>query len=548
EFYQNSTLAKVTLRFFADQGSTWANTVSDYSLYSYLRFLEAKQGFITERQITQNTESIKKLFEDIFYLKKDFDFLNNVCKPAFSDYLVVNQRFNTISKDANEQLLNAINLSSNNINKALGVDRIEPAVCQKIEKDVFTNSRKILSDYAFLRQQIKINQEVIKMNNGSNADAQKVGFQTFVDLIQFQQNNYGWINSVSVPATYNLLFQNANPVFNEDVALEKIKDSNDYNLISAWSKNDEQKSEIKNSIDDSSLASILGHIQSKFAWFVFPGFDSVYNNIYQLFSNIAGLDPTAQQIEKSDSSISEAISTAKYFLAGAAAGPLGLLGAGIMSVLSSFGNFVLGTITSALQYGILMYLSLIVAIFIYTTMIASLILIIVAIAAILKMIMYFLEAIILAIVVDLLLFYALVTNKKEYFDAFIGRSLVVLILTPLAIVFANYIYIFISTAAIDLYLLLIGMTFDTMSIANETIIANSENSFLNGLTAMISAVSLKALGVVVVHFLSAAFGIYLIFKLKDMLLNMIGINSDDSNISKMTDSLQQRMTGDVVKV
>ncbi|WNL27700.1 hypothetical protein QUR76_08415 [Arcobacter cryaerophilus gv. pseudocryaerophilus] len=549
EFYQNSTLAKVTLRFFADQGSTWANTVSDYSLYSYLRFLEAKQGFVTERQVTQNTESIKKLFEDIFYLKKDFDFLNNVCKPAFSDYLVVNQRFNTISKDAHEQLLNAINLSSNSINKALKVDRIEPAVCQKLEKDVFTNSRKILSDYAFLRQQIKINQEVIKMNNGSNADAQKVGFQTFVDLIQFQQNNYGWINSVSVPVTYNLLFLNTNPVFNEDVVLEKIKDSNDYNLISAWSKNDEQKSEIKNSIDDSSLASFFGHIQSKFAWFVFPGFDSVYNNMYQLFSNIAGLDPTAQQMGKSDdSNMSKAISTVKNFFAGKLSGPLSLLGPGTMKVLSAFGNFVLGTITSALQYGILMYLSLIVAIFIYTTMITSAILIFVAGAAIIKMIMYFLEAIINSIVVDLLLFYALVTNKKEYFDAFIGKSLVVLILTPLAIVFANYIYIFISTAAIDLYLLLIGMTFDTIAIANDTIIANSENSFLNGLTAMVSAISLKALGVVVVHFLSALFGIYLIFKLKDMLLNMIGINSDDSNISKMTDSLQQRMTGDMVRV
>jgi hypothetical protein len=161
-------------------------------------------------------------------------------------------------------------------------------------------------------------------------------------------------------------------------ALEKIKDSNDYNLISAWSKNDEQKSEIKNSIDDSSLASILGHIQSKFVWFIIPGFDSVYQKIYQFFSNIAGLDPTAQQMEKSDSSISGAISTAKYFLAGAAAGPLGLLGAGIMSVLSSFCNFVLGAITSALQYGILMYLSLIVAVFIFTMMVTSLILIVVA--------------------------------------------------------------------------------------------------------------------------------------------------------------------------
>ena len=76
---------------------------------------------------------------------------------------------------------------------------------QKLEKDVFTNSRKILSDYAFLRQQIKINEEVIKMNNGKNADSQKVGFQTFVDLIQFQQNHYGWINSVTVPVLYNLL-------------------------------------------------------------------------------------------------------------------------------------------------------------------------------------------------------------------------------------------------------------------------------------------------------------------------------------------------------
>ena len=219
-----------------------------------------------------------------------------------------------------------------------------------------------------------------------------------------------------------------------------------------------------------------------------------------------------------------------------------------MSVLSSFGNFVLGAITSSLQYGILIYLSLIVALFIFTSMVTSMVLILVAGASILRIIVYFLEAIILAIVVDLLLFYALVTNKKEYFDAFIGKSLIILILTPLAIVFANYIYIFISTAAIDLYLLLIGITFDTMAIANETIIANSDNSFFNGLNAMMSAVSLKALGVVVIHFLSALFGIYLIFKLKDMLLNIIGINSDDSNISKLTESLQQKMTGEMVRV
>ncbi len=546
EFYQQSTMAKATLRYFAEMGSTWANTVSDYSLYAYLRFLETKQGFITSRQVTQNEDAIKKLFEEIFYLKKDFDFLNLVCKPAYSSYLSTNQRFNTVSKEGSEALFSPINLSSSAIGEALKIDRIAPEVCQKIEKDVFTNSRKILSDYAFLRQQLKINEAIL--SNSSNTEAQKVGFSSFVDLIKFQQNSFGWINSVSVPVTYNLFFQNSNPVFNEDIQLEKIKESNDYNIISAWSKNEEQKTEIKNSIDDSILASVFGHIQSKFVWFMIPGFENVYEKVHQYFSNVAGLDPTAQQIKEKESNLGNAISSAKYFVASAAAGPLGMLSSAIMSVVSTFGGFISKAVTSALQYGILMYVSLVVAIFIMTMMITSLMLIVVATFSIIKIVMHFLEIIILAVTVDLLLFYALVTNKKEYFENFIGKSLVILILTPLSVVFASYLYIFISTAAIELYLMLIGMTFDTMSVANQTIIANSDNSFFNGLNALISAISLKSLGVVVIHFLSAFIGVYLIFKLKDMILNMMGINSDDSNISKLTETLQGKLTGDTVRV
>lgn len=546
EFYQQSTLAKTTIRYFAELGSTWANTVSDYSLYTYLRFLESKQGFITKRQVTQNEDAIKKLFEEIFYLKKDYDFLNYVCKPAYSSYLSTNQRFNTVSKEASEELFSPINLSSTDIGSSLKIDRINPEVCQKLEKDVFVNSRKILSDYAYLRQQIKINEAI--MNNTNNIQSQKVGFATFVDLVKFQQNNYGWINSVGVPVTYNLFFQNSNPVFNEDIQLEKIKESNDYNIVSAWSKNNEEKTEIKNSIDDSVLATIFGHLQSKFVWFMIPGFDSVYEKVHQYFQNVAGLDPTAKELKEKESRLDTAVTAAKYFIGGATGGPLGVLSAAIMSAVSSFAGFIGKAITNALQYGILMYISLVVAIFIMTMMITSLFLIIVASATIIKIVIYYLEVIILAITVDLLLFYALVTNKKEYFEGFMGKSLIILILTPLSIVFASYIYVFISTAATELYLMLVGMTFDTMTIANQTIISNSENSFFNGLNAMISAISLKALGVVVIHFMSAILGIYLIFKLKDMLLNQIGINSDDSNLSKMTESLQGRITGETVKL
>ena len=61
-------------------------------------------------------------------------------------------------------------------------------------------------------------------------------------------------------------------------------------------------------------------------------------------------------------------------------------------------------------------------------------------------------------------------------------------------------------------------------------------------------VSLKALGVVVIHVFSGICGVYIIFKLQDIISSMIGINGDDSNISQITEKLQQKMAGDMVKV
>ena len=46
EFYQNSTLAKVTSRFFADQGSTWANTVLTFSKKSKNQILHSTNPIV----------------------------------------------------------------------------------------------------------------------------------------------------------------------------------------------------------------------------------------------------------------------------------------------------------------------------------------------------------------------------------------------------------------------------------------------------------------------------------------------------------------------
>jgi hypothetical protein len=52
----------------------------------------------------------------------------------------------------------------------------------------------------------------------------------------------------------------------------------------------------------------------------------------------------------------------------------------------------------------------------------------------------------------------------------------------------------------------------------------------------------------IIHVFSGICGVYIIFKLQDIISGMIGINGDDSNISQMTEKLQQKMAGDMVKV
>lgn len=56
-----------------------------------------------------------------------------------------------------------------------------------------------------------------------------------------------------------------------------------------------------------------------------PGFESVYEKVHQYFSNVAGLDPTAQQLKEKESNLGGAIASAKYFVGSATAGPLGML-------------------------------------------------------------------------------------------------------------------------------------------------------------------------------------------------------------------------------
>ncbi|WP_066356340.1 MFS transporter [Aliarcobacter skirrowii] len=544
EYYQQISAMKAGLTFIANLGSTWANTVSDYSLHGYLRFLESKQAFITKKQIHQNEHNIEQLFKDIYFLKKNFDFFNNICKPLFANHLITYERFNNYNT-TNKFTKNIT--TDNEFIESSGVNGVSFTLCQNLENSVAINSRKILADYASIRQSINISQAVV--DNVDNPNAQQIGLQNFIDLMVFQQNNYGWINAITVPITYNLFFENGKSIFNHDIEMEKIKDD-ESGLLKSWSKNSPEKTEIFESADSSILSTILGQIQSKFVWFLLPGFDSVYNKIYAFFSNVAGLDPTAKQLEKEkdDSSVMDVFETAGSFISGVALGPLGMLAAAFGSVFSWITSFLGGVALNSLQYGLLMFATLLVSIFLFTAMITTLMLIIVATAGIIKIVIHFIEVIFTMVSSMILIFYGIVTGKPEYIPQFLGKALIVFILTPLSIVFASYIYIFVSTAASELYLLLIGLSYDTVIIANETVISNSANSFFNGLNATVSATSLKAIGLVVIHFISALFGVYMIFKMKDMLLEKIGITSDDSSLSRLTESLQHKVTGEQVRV
>ena len=540
DLFTHSTLSSSTIRFFANMGSTWANAVSDYSFFAYLRYLESKHKTITTSALVQNADEIQKLYKDIFYLKKEYDYYVNVCRPAFASVLTTTGgRFNSISKESKESFENnTINLNGTEIFDNLNYTKIDPYLCVKIEETVYVDTKKILGDYSSILFSLKMSKMIKdKSMEGGKEDGFKrdSAFSNYINLMEFMQNNFGWLNSVVVPTSYNLFFSASSNVFNYDIAKNEIKSNGGNNISESWAGNDSTKRQISDEVNGGLLTTLIAGAQERFIWYIMPGFSEVHSQIYSLFSNIVELDPTARQMSegKKKTMFDKLLNLIYTF---PAVGMLGLLG----KLVSALGGFV----GNSLLYGLLLYASLTIAIVIYTSMIATISMVIIATSIVIKIALYFMELLIYYFLSDAILFISIVTSKDEYFIKFLSKGLNIMLLSPILIVLSVYIYLLVHNLALELYKMLIGIIYEMIMVANETIIENNDTGAFKGIETTVAAVSLQSFGEIVVTLLSIIVGMVIIFNFKDWVFKIIGIE-DDGISNKIGEQLNQKITGGV---
>lgn len=119
-----------------------------------------------------------------------------------------------------------------------------------------------------------------------------------------------------------------------------------------------------------------------------------------------------------------------------------------------------------------------------------------------------------------------------------------MLLSPILIVLSVYVYLLVHNLALELYKMLIGIIYEMIMIANETIIENNDTGAFKGIETTVAAVSLQSFGEIVVTLLSIIVGIVIIFNFKDWVFKIIGID-DDGISNKIGEQFNQKLTGGV---
>lgn len=531
DMFSQSTLSSGMIRYFANLGSQWANVVNDYALFSYLRFLESKQKAITASGLSQNEDGIKKLYRDTFYLKKEYDFYINVCRSAFQPILSTITLFNSVSKDAKESLLNnTINLTGTPIFNSLGYTKINPMLCVKIEEDIATSTKRILAEYSRVSAEIEVSKAII--DNYSTKTAEQ--FNHYVDFMQFVGNNYGWISVAVVPPSFSLLFGSGKSIFAYDVAHKKIANNDGNNLSQANAGNDESKREIADDADGGWAVKIVSGFVSDTMWFILPGFNDIFKTIHDFAKDAIFVSDGDKNKKGVGTKILDFISTFSWVLGG------------IGGVIIKFALTIIKLLGGVIMYGIVLYISLLVAISIYTIMITTLTMIVIGGAITIKICLYFMELLLYYFLTDAILFISIVTQKNDYFIKFLSKGMTVTLLTPLLIVLSVYVFIFFYNLAKEIYQMLMNTIYEISTYQYATINKNTPQAeeIINSFIAEATIHSSQAFGEIVIVLFSLVIGTITIFKFKDWVFKIIGIEDTDF-AAQMSEGINQKITGGI---
>lgn len=525
ETMQNwSSPAQEMLRQFLQEGNYFGNLLSDYGMFSYLRFIAYKQGLIDDpKQVfTSTVKTVEEIDVSQFGLAADVSFYNNICRKYFPN--VVGSMVKTHDVAVNNTDSHPDNgvLEDNKI----GSDRMSFQACMSLEKSIYSNTNKIVAQGDMTKENIK-NLDAI-YNDDKDA---RENFQRFMNTMVFTQNRFGWIDAPIVPISYFFFKNSSYFAFNNKIQTENTKAFSD--SVKNFNSNDVKKDamqRVSEEMGDWTVAGLGLLIENSF-WFVIPGFDGIYKNISGSLEGmyISRIHMYNQKYDDSDPS--NMLKRAVNFLSGLVGGvakivpiPMGKL----VAVLAEVAEKITDQKKSTLVVLLIKIISIYFAVILMTMVVEAITITAIAVFLAIKITLYMLEVLFFYFAAPAIgLFYALINNQQS--KNFVGhffKSVAVLAITPSLFVMTTYLIIASGEFMELFFMALVDLFTAVMQTGSQDLYSSAQGMYVMGVikkSFMIAMV--KGIAATFAHFAVLAIATIMIFNFRDWYTKFTGIES-----------------------
>ncbi len=544
EIVKNQTIISTVIRYMLQYGTFAANQLNDAALYSYLKHIGHNYSIFNPKGLNQQLNQDATLFiKNSVLLKHKLDFFERTCAYNYSNYLLEHQGL--------PGNINPVTIQFFEKDNKQGFEYVDYKTCSNLFTDLQQESTKNL---IFYKKTVK------KFEDFSNTlvsvkttDVQELN--NFLNSIVNINNKYGWISAAIVPSISNVL--ETKEILKYTVDLE----NNMENILDEMGelKSPTEKTDLKFTKNDKK-AEDIGFFTKISKWFAGtadkvadPAFNFLENGttygiskalsfaiyyIFPFFSELFNLIKESGLVDKIFSSLTGAgslfISTLN-------------LGAGAIGSLVSDSVNVIQNLSNTFTGGILSFaITFMLTVFFYQFIISVLALIFISLLIILKIIFYFIDAIIAFFISTAVMLWSLVFDRQRAVST-VGEffyKLTILAASPISIVLSVYVYMFSKAALAYLYNNLIELTFYISNKLGNDLDSHTLSGSFTGLQTW----TIYNISQMIFVFVNVFLAYYILFNFHEKILYFFGHKGEGGAgkaASQVLDNLKHRALGKV---
>lgn len=548
---QNTTAIQVTLRYMFQLGTYWANQVNDYAFFSYLKYIGSSSGqYKPTAMLDSATNDMSDFLQRAVALKKEILFFENTCGSNYYNELAKKKTLPNYPDGLNQGIKE---LQEN----TLGYTKADYNYCSQLLSTIQEKSDK---EQLMYRNVIANTKNAAKtLENITKSEIEQT--DEFMRYVINLNNKFGWISIAIIPSlqqvleakkissAINIASENAKSTVNNIGQMQtrqedRLKDPNT-EIISGLSEKAQDAtwykrwwSNIAGTVERNSepifstigsgfdllgngSAMLIGKIGEWTMFMAFPGFGDILSQVHKsgvpayiieqgslLIDKITNFIPFGSQLQW--------VSKANKFLS-----KIGVEKA------------------SALEALMIFIISYLIAVFLYTTLLATMMMILTSALIIIKIVYFYIEIIIAVFISLAVMLWSLSFDGQRtsstVAEFFYKTS--ILALSPISIVLSVYVFIFAKSTMFWIYRLVSTAIFQASMQAQNKL--NAQELFAGALSSL-HIYTTYNIGEMILMFLSIFIAYNIIFNFPEWVLNYFG-HKGDKGISGSIESVFQEI-------